>query len=63
MLTTAQESTDEHYPPKSPDSPSTSSARHGRFSQEEDGAEQPLLAGECEQYVEGAGDVTAGEDQ
>lgn len=63
MLTAAQDSMQEQYPPKSPDSPSTSSARHGRFDHEQDEADRPLLAQEHEQYTEDAGDVSAGEEQ
>lgn len=63
MLATAQDSTDEHYPPKSPDSPSTSSARHGRFDHEQDGADRPLLAEENGSHSEDIGGDVAGEDQ
>lgn len=63
MLTTLQESTDEHYPPKSPDSPSTSSARNGRFDHEQDGADRPLLSEGNESYSEDVGAIAAGEDQ
>jgi hypothetical protein len=63
MLTAAQDSMQEQYPPKSPDSPSTSSARHGRFDQEQNGADRPLLAEGGEEYSEDAGDSAAEEDQ
>jgi len=63
MLTTLQESTDEHYPPKSPDSPSTSSARNGRFDHEQDGADRPLLSEGDGPYSEETGAIAAGEDQ
>jgi hypothetical protein len=63
MLTAAQDSTDEHYPPKSPDSPSTSSARNGRFNHEQDGADRPLLSDGNESYSENIGGDVAGEDQ
>jgi hypothetical protein len=63
MLTAAQDPMQEEYPPKSPDSPSKSSARHGRFDHEHDEADRPLLAEEGEEYSEDAGDSAAGEDQ
>ena len=63
MLTSAQDSTEEHYPPKSPDSPSTSLARNGRFDHEQDGADRPLLSDGDESYSEDTGAVAAGEDQ
>ena len=63
MLTTAQDSTEEHYPPKSPDSPSTSSARNGRFDSEQDGPNRPLLSEGDESDSEDLGAIAAGEDQ
>ena len=63
MLTTLEKSTNEHYPPKSPDSPSTSSASNGRFDHEQDGADRPLLSEGNEFYSEVIGAIAAGEDQ
>jgi hypothetical protein len=63
MLTAAQDSTDEHYPPRSPGSPSTSLARNGRVDHEQDGADRPLLSEGNESYSENIGGDVAGEDQ
>jgi hypothetical protein len=63
MLTTLQNPTAEQYPPKSPDSPSTSSARNGRFNHEQDGADRPLLSEDNESHSEDVAAIAAGEDQ
>jgi hypothetical protein len=63
MLTTLQDPTEDQYPPKSPDSPSTTSVRPGGCDYDQDGADRPLLAELCDQYGEETCDVAAGEDQ